>query len=65
MPYTPLLSEILEKVAKAKTKNKKVELLRQNNTDSLRMIIKASFDPNIKWQLPEGDVPYTTNEAPE
>jgi hypothetical protein len=29
------------------------------------MILKASFDPNIKWQLPEGDVPYTTNEAPE
>ena len=65
MPYTPLISEILEKVAKAKTKDKKVELLRQHNSDSLRMIIKSSFDPNIKWQLPDGDVPYTTNEAPE
>ena len=65
MPYTPLISEILEKVAKAKTKDKKVELLSQHNSDSLRMIIKSSFDPNIKWQLPDGDVPYTTNEAPE
>ena len=35
MPYTPLMSEILDKVAKAKTKEKKVELLRQHNTDAL------------------------------
>lgn len=65
MPYTPLISEILDKVAKAKTKEKKVGLLREHNSPSLRMILKASFDPSIKWQLPEGDVPYTTNEAPE
>ena len=65
MPYTPLISEILDKVAKAKTKEKKVGLLREHISPSLRMILKASFDPSIKWQLPEGDVPYTTNEAPE
>ena len=65
MPYTPLMSEILDKVAKAKTKDKKVELLRQYNTDALRMVLKSSFDPNIEWDLPEGDVPYTPNEAPE
>ena len=29
------------------------------------MIIKSSFDPKIKWVLPEGDVPYKPNEAPE
>ena len=65
MPYTPLMSEILDKVAKAKTKKQKVELLRQHNTDALRMVIKSSFDPRIEWDLPEGDVPYTPNEAPE
>ena len=65
MPYTPLISEILDKVAKAKTKEKKVGILREHNSPSLRMVLKASFDPSIKWQLPEGDVPYTTNEAPE
>ena len=65
MPYTPLMSEILDKVAKAKTKEKKVELLREHNTDALRMVLKSSFDPNIEWDLPEGDVPYTPNEAPE
>ena len=65
MPYTPLMSEVLDKVAKAKTKKQKIELLRQHNTDALRMVLKSSFDPRIEWELPEGDVPYTVNEAPE
>ena len=65
MPYTPLMSEVLDKVAKAKTKEKKIELLREYNTDALRMVLKSSFDPNIEWDLPEGDVPYKPNESPE
>ena len=65
MPYTPLMSEVLDNVAKAKTKKQKIELLRQHNTDALRMVLKSSFDPRIEWDLPEGDVPYTVNEAPE
>ena len=65
MPYTPLMSEVLDKVAKAKTKKQKVELLRQHNTDVLRLVLKSSFDPRIEWELREGDVPYTPNEAPE
>ena len=65
MAYTPLFSEILDKVAKLKTKKQKVEFLRQHNTDALRMILKSSFDPKIVWQLPEGPVPFSPNEAPE
>ena len=60
-----LISEILDKVSKAKTKQEKVNILRENDHQSLRMVIKSSFDSNIEWQLPEGDVPYTRNEAPE
>ena len=62
--YTLLFSEILDKVHKAKTKNQKVAILRENNTDSLRMLLKASFDPTKEWVFPEGNVPYTPNEAP-
>ena len=29
------------------------------------MVIKSAFDPKIKWLLPEGDVPYARNDAPE
>ena len=63
--YTPLLSEILKKVHNAKTKDKKIEILKENDHDSLRMIIKSSFDPNIVWLIPDGEVPYKENEAEE
>ena len=60
-----LISEILEKVSKVKTKKEKVKLLQEYNHDALRMVIKSSFDPKIEWALPDGDVPYTRNDAPE
>ena len=63
--YQPLFSEILEKVAKLKTKKEKVAHLQHHNTDALRMVIKSSFDPNIIWDLPEGSVPFVANEVPE
>jgi len=28
------------------------------------MVLKSSFDPNIEWALPEGEVPYIKNDAP-
>jgi hypothetical protein len=59
-----LISEILDKVSKAKTNQNKVALLKQYNSPALRMVIKSSFDPKIKWALPEGEVPFKRNEAP-
>ena len=61
---TLLFSEVLDKVHKAKAKDQKVKILRDNNTPALRTMLKSSFVPNISWVLPEGDVPYTKNEAP-
>ena len=63
--YQPLFSEILDKVSKLKTKKEKVAFLQRYNSDALRMVIKSSFDPNIEWDLPEGEVPFTPNDAPE
>ena len=60
-----LISEVLEKVSKMKSKKEKVDLLRQHDHQSLRMVIKSSFDPKIEWALPAGDVPFTRNDAPE
>ena len=62
--YTMLFSELLDKVHKAKTKEQKVQILRQNNTYALRKFLKAAFDPKLKWVFPEGEVPYTPNDAP-
>ena len=63
--YTPLLSEVLKKVHNAKTKAKKVELLKKYDCDALRVIIKSSFDPNIEWVIPQGEVPFEANDAEE
>ena len=59
-----MISEILTRVNNAKDKPKKVEILRQNNSEALRMVLKGAFDPSIEWDLPEGTPPYMENEAP-
>ena len=61
----PLLSEILTRVHRAKTKADKVKILREEDCMALRQILKWNFDPNIKSELPEGIPPYVENEAPE
>ena len=59
-----LLSEILRKVSNAKTKKEKVELLRKHNSSALRQLLIINFDESIISVMPEGDVPYTPNDAP-
>ena len=61
----PLLSEVLTKVHRAKTKSDKVRILREEDCMALRQILKWNFDPNIESDLPEGTPPYVENEAPE
>ena len=61
---TLLFYEVLDKVHKAKTKAQKVDILKQHNNASLRMVLKSSFDPKIKWAMPTGDVPFMPNDAP-
>jgi len=60
-----LINEIIQKVNNAKTKVEKIALLRQYESPALRTILIANFDESVTFLLPEGDVPYTKNEAPE
>tara|TARA_A100001201_G_scaffold143645_1_gene146421 strand:- start:774 stop:1244 length:471 start_codon:yes stop_codon:yes gene_type:complete len=59
-----LISEVLRKVSNAKTKKEKVDLLRKHNSTALRQLLIINFDDSIVSMLPEGDVPYTPNDAP-
>ena len=61
---TLLISEVLDKVHKAKTKADKLKVLRTNDSAPLRMVIKSSFDPKIEWILPQGEVPFKANDVP-
>ena len=63
--YTPLYSEICTKVNNAKDKPKKIAVLRKYRTPQLEMFLKAALDPNMEWMVPDGDVPFIPNEAPD
>ena len=43
--------EVLEKAAKQRTKAKKVEVLKQNESWPLKDVIRGSYDSTIKWDL--------------
>ncbi len=60
-----LLNEVLQKISNAKTKAQKIKLLQEFNTPALRQVLIANFDDSIISMLPEGEVPYEKNEAPE
>jgi len=61
----PMLHEIATKVNNAKDKPRKLKVLQEHDSVSLRQILKGAFDPKIKWLLPvDVDIPYTKNDAP-
>ena len=64
LPNDALVTEILQKVSSAKTKAEKVELLQEYNNNGLRAILIINFDESLNFLLPEGDVPFSANDAP-
>ena len=60
----PLFSEIATKINNAKDKPRKLKVLQEHDSVPLRQVLKGAFDPKIEWLLPQGDVPYTANDAP-
>jgi len=54
----------LDLVAEQRTKEKKVAILKEYETDSLKAILIWNFDESVVSMLPEGDVPYKQNEVP-
>jgi hypothetical protein len=49
---------IFKAVEKAKTKKEKIEILKQNSSPTLKAILGHTYDPNVKWLLPEGTPPH-------
>jgi hypothetical protein len=64
LPSNPLLSEVLTKVSKQRTKAKKIQVLKENESLHLKAILIWNFDDTVVSVLPEGEVPYNKNEAP-
>ena len=64
LPPDQLLSEIIQKVSNCKTRDEKIEILRHYDSPALRSILIWNFDQRVQSALPEGEVPYTPNDAP-
>lgn len=64
LPPNPFIFEILELVSKQRTRAKKVEVLKQYETDSLKAILIWNFDETVVSMLPEGEVPFEKNDVP-
>jgi hypothetical protein len=64
LPSDQLLSEIIQRVSNGKTKEEKIEILRHYDNPALRAVLIWNFDSRVKSAVPEGEVPYTPNDAP-
>jgi hypothetical protein len=58
-----LVYEVIDLVAKQKTKDDKIKILKQNESWALKDYIRGSMDPTIQWLLPTGaPPPYQASE---
>lgn len=57
------ISWILDFTSKLPNEQEKINCLRANGVPQIFDVLKYTYDPRIKWLLPEGAPPYTINEA--
>jgi hypothetical protein len=62
MAGTQGISEILEKASKMKTKNDKINYLRENDSVQLRTVLCFALHPSVKIALPDGPAPYKPSD---
>ena len=64
LPPNPFLHEVLELASKQRSKAKRVEVLKEYESDALKSILIWNFDDTVISIVPEGEVPYNPNEVP-
>ena len=63
--HQTFISEVLQRVSNAKTKAKKVEILREYVSPALKKILLCNFAKSIAFCFPEGQTPYRPNDRPK
>ena len=64
LPPNPFIHEILELASKQRSKAKKVEILKEYESDALKALFIWNFDDTVVSMVPSGEVPYKENEVP-
>lgn len=57
------IAEIIEEAIKRKPNEKKVEWLKQNDCQPLRIVLKIMYDKNVEILLPQSEPPYKPSEV--
>ena len=60
-----LISEVLQRVSNAKTKDKKIEILKEYDTMALRKVLLCNYSYDIVFVFPEGKSPWNRPEDDE
>ena len=59
---TRRVHEVIDIVSKAKTKEEKITLLKENESQALKDVLVGAYHSNVEWNLPEGRPPFETSE---
>ena len=60
-----LISEVLQRVSNAKTKDEKVQLLEAYRSPALTKILLCNFAKSVSFLFPEGKTPFTELDVPK
>ena len=58
------LSTAVYNIANIKNRQEKIDVLRKVHWENkdIQYLLRLAFDPNVKWQLPPGEVPYKPSD---
>ena len=59
------IAEVCTKLEAAKTKSERVDILRRNDSQALRGILRMNYDTSLVLALPEGSPPHKSSNRPE
>lgn len=62
MSISKELSILLKKVQDTTSKNDKIAILRENQTQQLIHLLLMNWDRNLEWNIPIGNPPYITSD---
>ena len=58
------VGEVVEKLNAARTKNERIQILRENDSAALRGILRMNFDESLVLALPKGAPPFNRANVP-
>ncbi len=62
---TKSLHEIFTEVDEVTSTAKKAQILQDNESDGLKIVLRGAFDTGIEWLVPDSKPPYQPNDAPD